>query len=239
MKHWIGILALLLIHNSIAKRQSRTKNEYAWYVKAQVGYAIGTKPFDTSWRGVIEEMDGKYTNTDKASFFMILPGMGTQLGITLGRSFRKPIAFELGIQYHHSVGRAYSQTTHQYYSTKPYQLSVEQKWHHGYLLLLKPAFVVKKNTAKGFFYSSMGFTLGLGGWDTQERDTDKNGYALGWHFGLGKEWRLAERIYISADIRYNSIYYFYKKRAYNSAEKYEKNISFSNIALNMGLSYFL
>jgi len=246
--YYLLIVSTFLLSMSSFAQQQTNK----WYVKMEAGYGLGIKAHTYDRKGEAIEYLNTDTDYSNSKAFGIFPGKGSQIGFKIGKKFDSPIGLELGIRYQRSHRYDYSLTRHN--TNKDGNITYSRKQmtkYYGYALTASPTIVFRKTTLFGVFYSSMGFSIGLGQWVSVVRSDynnfqpsefkyEKQKYMMGFHFGLGIEKPISNAFSLCADLRLNNLFYYYRNnRGLNHGypKEYNKEIPFSNIALNLGLMY--
>ena len=249
--YWLILSILLLPINSFAQQQQIKK----WYLKLEGGYGMGIKAYIYDNKGEIFRYSDFNSDYSKSKNFGIFPGKGIQIGLKVGKKFNSTIGLELGIRYQRCHRYDYSLTD---YSTNKNGVitysgkSISQ--YYGYAITASPTLVFRKSTFLGVFYTCMGFSMGLGQWVSIHRNEynnfasseyqfafEKQKYMMGFHFGLGIEKPITRKISLCADLRMNNLFYYYRtnRGLINDGypKEFNKQIPFSNLALNLGLMY--
>jgi hypothetical protein len=222
---------------------------HIWYAKLEGGYGVGTQRQLETWYGE-RTLINKEEQIEKSDtrVVLVLPGLGSEIGIKVGRTFNSPIGLELGIQYHRSYQYNFTQITHYYSDTATYYQRNFNYKYGGYWLTLCPTIVFRKPTKYGSFYTSMGFNIGVGNWIRNETPNvygldypAYKKYTMGFNFGLGIEKKFATDWSFCTDFRFNNIF-LYHQIDYLGNPNFGKTtytIPFSNLSLNLGLMYHL
>lgn len=250
MKTYSFLIVIILLLPEVCFAQQKQNK---WYVKLEAGYGLGIKAHIYDIKGEIIQYHSNDNDFSKSKNFGIFPGKGSQLDLTIGKKFNSPIGLELGLRYQRSHRYDYSLTY--YNQNNDGNITYSRKLmsqYYGYALTVSPTLVFRKTTSLGVIYTSMGFSMGIGQYVSVDRSDYNNfepsifkyenqKYMMGFHFGFGIEKPVAERFSICADLRINNLFYYYRNNfGLNNdgyPEEFNKEIPFSNLALNLGLMY--
>lgn len=220
-------------------------NNKSWYVKAQAGYGQGIKLHTVQFVGEVTYLSGQEADRSGAEYVPYFAGSGYQLAIAVGKKLTSVLGFELGLNYqnNHKVFKLQGS------EIEKFKDNLQTTTYRGFLMVASPAIMLRHSFNKNTFYVSMGFSIGGGELSKEIVNQkyndiyyyDKMRYVSGLHFGMGIEKRIAVYWSAVADLRLNSINYHYTRNTgfINTSypKDYNSQISFSNIALNLGVMY--